>query len=273
MTYWIKIVLKILVTMTAVGSLSICQDLEVFEQDDYLDPRDLAETVSLEPQKTGAFVVSSALVGFDNNYQFRDVFSNARIAFLRSNNSLYHGLWQGNLKVSVLEVLNSPSTSVPRFKTRVQLAAYSGLDTSMISPPLRYQISWNAEQIAGHGLVHEIELSYGFTSSFLKSGQSTNIILAVKPKTHEYHIATAGRSFVAYDESGLKTFVGLGIAYERKEKGWRWGVLRFDVLFEIPILDLNSASVMYAASCHLARGLWNHELGIFFQIHVFSDLF
>ncbi len=267
---------KIILTFVFIFSYScFAQELELFELDDFVDPKEFRTNVQNDTIKSQSFLATYVLAGVDRNYQFRNEFSKSTISFIRITNSLYFSHFQMNLKLAKLNshtCKNINCDGTPNFKSRLQFAIYS-LDETTKEYLGRYQFSWNVVNRPGRGLIHEFSIDLDFSIPDENWPFYGGLIYANKPWEKEQYLGFAGRYTIIRFENNSNLKWGIGISGE--DIGvWRWGVFRNEFSVELSGIPLSSSlHIIYSLSRQLYIGEWNHEVGAFLSIPLIGHLF
>lgn len=259
----------------------VCQELELFELDDFIDPRVLRTNLSGEPIEPAAFFTARTYFGVDYNYQYRGEFTKTDIAFARFTNNFYYKNIQLNWKLAYLEELNvgteRHSNLVPAFKNRLQFGTYSYTVTDDDpDPPAdgRFQLSWNMEGYDNSEIVHEFTLDIDVTVQFPEGPAFGGFVWGWKPWEHEHYLAFAYRYSGLSWENGSELRWGIGQSYERVDDDWHWGVFRLQSTIDLAILPRHGfVQVIASISRSFAQKEWNLELGTFANVTILERLF
>jgi hypothetical protein len=151
----------VLVALLLLARQSGAQELDIFDINDFVDPRALGANLDEKGQLAcpcRRFLASRLLVGRVEHYADNSNPTRANVIFERIATSYYAGLWQFNLKVSRIrepkEIQDGPfflGTLVPRGKYGLQLGRYWAVGGSEDREPtiLRAEVTWTVSQYHG----------------------------------------------------------------------------------------------------------------------------
>jgi hypothetical protein len=168
-----ELVYAVLFSASALAGPSRGQELELFEFDDYIDPRHLRTSLSGKPTEERGFIGFLAYAGYESNYMTRREAIEANVAFLHVAGNAYWGNCQANGSVERIWHYRQATIdslflrlSVPKYNTRVQVARYfSGFG----SRPTRFLLSWNTVIRKSTPVAHEASLEIDFPVPMYRS--------------------------------------------------------------------------------------------------------
>lgn len=260
-----------------IAQSSSAQELELYEVDSFIHPKDLRTTLLGDSIKPRTFLVSFVYFGMDHNYRFDNEFSEATAGFGRSvNNIYYNGLgqaWQTNLSLSGLGTQHS--SDVPSFRMKLEQAIYfpGKPDTTYQTDfAHRFMLSWDMYRNTSERLFHEFSIIHneGRKMSFFGVDYYaiSGLMYTWKHTQERHYISWAARSWN----------IGFGISFENDSPKGLFsidsGVLIWEYSLEIslPVLD-SSIHIIYQPACTLDFKTSTHEVGLFFGVPAYAKLF
>lgn len=268
------------------------QDLEIFQDDDFVDP-----ALLVLDDKEHLLISARAYTGIDTDYSRRNEVFDMGIGFARVVNNVYFHKFQGHVSYTRFAVapeglseiyvpgraapVGVNTEGVPLARLGLEGSRYIGGD----GVAARIKLLWNREQMMSGAREDE----YGLTvdakvaeHDFDGGGASFGIIgggqLIYRPTQEQNYVGLSVRAFVESD--GLLITSAYGFGFERTKRDWQVGAGRFQVGFGFPALPKTRmnvvTSVLEVPSPQIAsrqfKG-WNTEVAAFLSVPLFSHLF
>jgi len=271
--------------LMSVPGRSIAQELEMFEDDDFINPKELRGSSVSGGIGAERFFGSRLYGGFDRDYQSRNDFTPGSVEFLKSANNLYYNLFgsdfQTNVKLTAL--LHEGRDDIPDVKGRIQQAIYfSHTAEDSAQEALRCQVSWDFQKRRDLGLTNE----FGFTVesgnalAFVNLYATGGLMYVWKPAVHEHYFSVTAQVPVKSWENGSNILLGIGGSVENDGfvKALFKSLDKFTVICaisaEIDVRAINSVlHLAYLPSYSNDRRSWNHEAGIYLDVPIYGGLF
>jgi hypothetical protein len=253
----------------------LAQELDIFQQDTFIEPIDLKTELPDGSVKARAFFASRALIGVDQNYQYRNNFTNASVGFINLNSNFYYSSFQVSWEVSGLETIEGEDVS--SFKNRVKIGGYledtSNEPDSELYGSGRWSLFWNMEKIADNEYEHEYGVELNGEVANFESPFVGGMIYGWKPEQEEHYLAIGFRYIIKEIWNDWLVRWGWGLSGERVRQITRGGIFRNEFSLEIPLkLRTTTMNVLYSSSYHFTKHDWNHEIGVYLNIPVLAHL-
>jgi hypothetical protein len=273
---------------------AVAQDLEIFQDDDFVDPALLKINDSER-----IFIATRAYAGVDTDYARRNDVYDIGVKFARVVNNIYFHRFQSHVSYTRFAV-SSDDVRATYLEGR---AAPFGVNTKGL-PLARLGVE-TSRYLGGEGLYGRVKFMWN--REMLMSGHETNeygvtldakvfgelgledvdkgiaLILGVqgisRPSLEQNYIGTSMR--LTYDFEHASMTSALGYGFERTSGDWRSGAGRFQLGLIIPVAPYSTkihATYSYVSlqSERLTINQFKHrnnELAVFISLPLFSHLF
>lgn len=288
-----------LVLALAFGALlgadpAMAQDLEIFQDDDFVDPA-LLEIDGHDR----VFIATRAYGGIDTDYARRNDIYDVGVKFARVVNNIYFYKFQSHVsytrfamapsdvRATYLEGRAAPfgvnTKGLPLARLGVETSRYFGGDGMFA----RVKGIWNREELMSGHETHE----YGVTVDAKLWGElgvedqdkGIGLILGAqyiaRPSLEQNYVGMSMR--LTYDFEHVSMTSALGYGFERTSAQWRDGAGRFQIGAIVPMAPYSTKlhltySYVSLQSERLTINQFkynNNELAVFISLPLFSHLF
>jgi hypothetical protein len=257
----------------------LAQGFEIFEVDDFVDPKELRLRGTEESME---FFASQLYGGIGHNYQFRNEPVKQTFEFLQSANSFYYDMFgagfQTNMKLTGL--LSNGGHDIRSVKARLQEAIYF-LSSSYThgEQAIRLQFSWDIDKQANRDLIHELSMGTDFGLQLPTGGYAIGgVMYAWRGSDHRHFFSASARIPVKYWDDGSNLRLGVGGAVEGEgffktlSRSISMIFIEASVEIQLPFLR-SSLHIAYVPSYNFDRTNSNHEVIAFLDVPLFSRLF
>jgi hypothetical protein len=285
----------------------IAQELEMNEQDDGLRPSLLIEKVYhyftknktdsiyqidstykvdsayYETIKTSFFNIRSGL-GFDVNYQYRNVFTKSNFTFINLTASYHFDRFQLTSKFNYFKSITEGQPDF--FKSKIEAAYYPTDYNFNVKQYTRLQVSWNMESwplIKEHDtlisrIVNDISLIYNVSLLPIKSPSGKPLIvggylISYRPELNTIFYGYSAQQIIIEGENFFRNLsLGYGYYRQRVNSLDKSSVFKIEMSTELssptsPLIVIGGYSVNYSD-----QNKKNWEIGIILNGSIFSTL-
>jgi hypothetical protein len=296
MTSRLRIALPIALVLglLAGAAPALAQDLEIFQDDDFVDPA----LLEIDGQAR-VFIATRAYAGVDTDYARRNDIYDVPVTFARIVNNLYlfgfqshvsytrFAVQSGDVRATYLEGRASPfgvnTKGLPLARLSVETSRYFGGDGIFA----RIKGLWNREELMSGHETHE----YGVTADAKLFGELgtedtdkgialiAGVQFIARPSLEQNYVGMSSR--VTSDFEHVSIMSAFGYGFERTSGDWRDGAGRFQLGAIVPMIPKSTkvhATYSYVGlqSKRLTINQFkhrNHELAVFVSVPLFAHLF
>lgn len=275
------------VLLVAAAYSAEAQEFDVFDPNDFLDPRERGATFRSDGfgvvTRGNSFTLARLYTGMIDDYQWRNKPTGERVSFAHLTASHYFSNKQVSVKLTTLD----GAVPLPRYRVTTQMAFYAvpELQEGEEDPfrfAARYLVSYSIEEnrtdLTAPRYQHDYNHEYGLQidGAITRHGK-TRVGSLVYIHRNAHHLGSPERVtyFYRVGEHNRGPFrlggsVGLG---GEKTRSWHWGVVRgiFTAAVDVPLLA-GTFNLAYSPAYLPADGQRFHELTFFMDWTLLSRL-